>query len=112
MPGLLIVTYHFPPSAASGAFRLLGFARHLPAHGVPVSVVAPPTLPWEPSDAGLAARVPPGTALYPVPYPSGAPDQRVASQVGSTRANTVIGYTRPTLSWLAIIAPSVAGIDG
>jgi glycosyltransferase involved in cell wall biosynthesis len=73
MPGLLIITYHFPPSAASGAFRMLGFARHLPGHGVPVSVVAPPGLPWEPSDQGLAARVPPQTAVYSSPYPSHAP---------------------------------------
>ena len=69
MPGLLLLTYHFPPSAASGAFRLLGFAQHLPAHGVPVSVVYPPRLPWEPTDDNLAARIPAGTALYPVEYP-------------------------------------------
>ena len=29
---LLMLTYHFPPSSAAGAHRLLGFARHLPAH--------------------------------------------------------------------------------
>ncbi len=73
MPGLLVITYHFPPSAASGAFRLLGFAQHLPAHGVPVAVVYPPTLPWEPSDPRLAARIPLGTTLYPVEYPTQAP---------------------------------------
>ncbi|MBY0230134.1 MAG: glycosyltransferase, partial [Gemmataceae bacterium] len=73
MPGLLILTYHFPPSAASGAFRLLGFAQHLPALGVPVGVVYPPKLPWEPSDDSLAARIPAGTRLFPVEYPRGAP---------------------------------------
>ncbi|MBX9584270.1 MAG: glycosyltransferase, partial [Gemmataceae bacterium] len=70
-PRLLIVTYHFPPSAASGAYRLLGFARHLPAAGWAVSVVAPPGVPWEPSDPALAARVPAGTDVWSAPYPAG-----------------------------------------
>src|SRR5262245_17680891 len=73
MPKLLIITYHFPPSAASGAFRLLGFAQHLPKFGWDTIVVAPPGLPWEPSDASLAARVPPQTVVVPVPYPKAAP---------------------------------------
>lgn len=70
MPGVLIITYHFPPSAASGSFRLLGFAQHLPRYGYQVSVVAPPTMPWEPVDASLSARVPPETRIYPVDYPT------------------------------------------
>jgi glycosyltransferase involved in cell wall biosynthesis len=69
MPGVLLVTYHFPPSAASGTFRMLGFAQHLPKHGYAVSVVAPPTMPWEPVDPSLCARVPPQTKVYPVEYP-------------------------------------------
>lgn len=69
MAGVLLITYHFPPSAASGAFRLLGFAQHLPKFGYRVGVLAPPTLPWEPVDVSLGARVPPETMLYPVDYP-------------------------------------------
>jgi glycosyltransferase involved in cell wall biosynthesis len=65
---VLILTYHFPPSSASGSFRMLGFARHLPRHGWRAVVVAPPSLPWEPVDAGLSGRVPPETAVYQVPY--------------------------------------------
>lgn len=65
---VLILTYHFPPSAASGAFRMLGFARHLPSHGWRAVVVAPPTLPWEPVDHELCKRLPPETTVYPVPY--------------------------------------------
>ncbi|MFO0951491.1 MAG: glycosyltransferase family 4 protein [Isosphaeraceae bacterium] len=65
---VLMLTYHFPPSAASGSFRLLGFARHLPSHGWRTTVVAPPSLPWEPVDQGLADRVPAGTTVYHVPY--------------------------------------------
>jgi glycosyltransferase involved in cell wall biosynthesis len=73
MPKLLMITYHFPPSAASGGFRLLGFAQHLPAFGWDTIVIAPPGLPWEPSDPALAARVPQRTTVIPVPYPRKAP---------------------------------------
>jgi glycosyltransferase involved in cell wall biosynthesis len=68
---LLLVTYHFPPSAASGAFRMLGFARHLPKFGWDPVVVAPPLVPFEPIDEELARRVPPEVAVYRVPFPSG-----------------------------------------
>jgi glycosyltransferase involved in cell wall biosynthesis len=70
---LLLLTYHFPPSAASGTFRLLGFARHLLRFGWRTAVVAPPSLPWEPIDPGLTEQVPPDTVVYSVPYPSRLP---------------------------------------
>lgn len=70
---VLLVTYHFPPSAASGTFRMLGFARHLPKFDWQVSVIAPPELPWEPVDAGLSAQIPPETNVHAVPYPRRAP---------------------------------------
>jgi len=73
MPKVLLLTYHFPPSAASASFRLLGFAQHLPRHGYEVSVVAPPTLPWEPVDTNLTARVPAQTSIYSVEYPANYP---------------------------------------
>ena len=73
-----MLTYHFPPSSASGAFRMLGFARHLPSFGWNVAVVAPPTLPWEPVDHDLASRVPPSTRITPVPYPTSKLARRVA----------------------------------
>jgi hypothetical protein len=66
---LLILTYHFPPSAASGAFRMLGFARHLPQLGWQTVIVAPPGLPWEPTDESLAGRVPSEIAAYRPAYP-------------------------------------------
>jgi glycosyltransferase involved in cell wall biosynthesis len=65
---VLILTYHFPPSSASGSFRLLGFARHLPKHGWRATVVAPPTLPWEPVDHALLEKLPAETRVYPAPY--------------------------------------------
>jgi glycosyltransferase involved in cell wall biosynthesis len=66
---LLILTYHFPPSSAAGAFRTLGFVQHLPKFGWKCVVVAPPGLPWEATDPALLERVPPETALCYVPYP-------------------------------------------
>ena len=70
---LLLITYHFPPSAASGAFRLLGFARHLPTFGWQPLVVAPQSLPWEPTDPRLTDQIPAEAIVRPVPYPAGAP---------------------------------------
>jgi glycosyltransferase involved in cell wall biosynthesis len=70
---LLLVTYYFPPSAAVAAYRMLGFARHLPAFGWQVGVVAPPSVPYEPVDETLTKRVPPDTAYFTAPYPSSLP---------------------------------------
>lgn len=65
---MLLLTYHFPPSAASGSHRLLGFARHLPSYGWRAIVVAPPRLPWEAVDPDLAGELPEETVVYPVPH--------------------------------------------
>ena len=73
MRTLLMLTYHFPPSAAAGTFRLLGFAQHLPRYDWRTVVVTPPSLPWEPVDSTLLERVPADTVVYPVPYPRHAP---------------------------------------
>ena len=67
---LLLITYHFPPSAASGTFRLLGFTRHLPAFGWQPLVVAPPSLPWEPLDPQLVDEIPAEAIVRQVPYPA------------------------------------------
>jgi glycosyltransferase involved in cell wall biosynthesis len=67
----LFITYHFPPSAASGTFRILGFTRHLSEFGWQPMVVAPPSTPWEPVDPQLLAQVPPDTPCLRVPYPEG-----------------------------------------
>jgi glycosyltransferase involved in cell wall biosynthesis len=50
---------------------MLGFARHLPKFGWNVSVVAPPSMPWEPNDDDLAAAIPPETLVHYAPYPQG-----------------------------------------
>lgn len=84
---LLILTYHFPPSAASGSFRLLGFARHLPRLGWQVSVVAPSRLPWEPVDDRLLEQLPKGIAVHNVAYPH-------------SRASKVIRWLALNGAWL------------
>ena len=68
---LLIVTYHFPPSAAVAVYRMLGFAQHLPRHGWQVGFVTPPLVPREPVDEALLQRVPPVTTVFTAPYPRG-----------------------------------------
>ncbi|MFM7150052.1 MAG: glycosyltransferase [Gemmataceae bacterium] len=68
---VLLVTYHFPPSAATGSYRLLSMSRYLPRFGWDTVVVAPPTLPWEPMDERLVSRVPASTRTYFSPYPHG-----------------------------------------
>lgn len=73
MRKLLILTYHFPPSAASGSFRLLGFAQHLPKFGWQTAVVSPPALRWEPTDQSLLDKVPRETVVDYVPYPGRLP---------------------------------------
>jgi glycosyltransferase involved in cell wall biosynthesis len=67
---VLIVSYHFPPSAATGTLRVLGLVRHLAAFGWRAVVVAPPSLPWEPIDEALTAQLPDSVRIYPTPYPS------------------------------------------
>jgi glycosyltransferase involved in cell wall biosynthesis len=68
---LLILTYHFPPSSAAGSFRMLGFTERLPEFGWNGVVVAPPRLPWDPTDEVLLGRVPSETAVYRPAYPVG-----------------------------------------
>ncbi len=90
---LLILTFHFPPSAASGSFRLLGFARHLPKFGWRSVVVASPGLPWEPRDDDLARQIPPETLVRRVPYFSG-------------RLSTPVRMWFPFAPWLLRAWPS------
>jgi glycosyltransferase involved in cell wall biosynthesis len=71
MAKVLLLTFHFPPSAASGAFRMLGLARHLPKFDWYPIVVAPPRMPWEPVDRTLTEALPAETTVCHVPFPEG-----------------------------------------
>lgn len=69
MPKVLIISMHFPPSAASGSFRILGFCRHLPNFGWQPTVVACPAVPREPVDEQLQSLIPAQNIVEYVPYP-------------------------------------------
>jgi len=69
MRKVTLISLHFAPSAASGAFRMVGFARHLPAFGWQTSVIACPDVPHEPIDPGLQGDVPADTPVRYVRYP-------------------------------------------
>lgn len=75
---LLIITYNFPPSAAVGGLRLLGFSRYLPKFGWQCEVVAPPTLPWEAVDPALLDLLPTEEMLHAVPFSNSTIIRRIA----------------------------------
>ena len=79
LKNLLIITYNFPPSAAVGGLRLLGFSRHLPKYGWQADVVAPPKMPWEPDDQALLDQVPAETVIYSVPFTESRIIRRLAA---------------------------------
>lgn len=80
---VLLLTFHFPPSGAVAAYRMLGLVRHLPKFGWQPVVVAPTQVPWEPTDLSLLAQVPGETAVERVPWAggiAGALAQRIAPE--------------------------------
>jgi glycosyltransferase involved in cell wall biosynthesis len=79
---VLFITYHFPPSAASGTFRILGFTRYLPEFGWQPVVVAPPRTPWEPVDPRLLNQISAETVCVRAPYGHGRLTKRIVRVVG------------------------------
>lgn len=71
MPSVLLICPYFPPTAASGAHRMLGFARHLPKFGWDVSVLTCAPVWFEPQDNGLTRLIPQETAVTYIDYPKG-----------------------------------------
>jgi glycosyltransferase involved in cell wall biosynthesis len=71
MKRVLFVAYYFPPIAASGAMRPLGFCRHLGAYGWSPTVLSTTTesvYPPHPVDHQLEAHVPADVAVERVGY--------------------------------------------
>ncbi|MCS6328541.1 MAG: glycosyltransferase [Nitrospira sp.] len=71
MKRVLIVAYYFPPVAASGAMRPLGFSRHLMEYGWhPHVLTTPPecVYPHHQVDQKLGERVPANIEVTRVPY--------------------------------------------
>jgi hypothetical protein len=67
---VLIITYLFPPSGGVGPPRYAGYARHLPALGFDVSVIAPKNPNTPLYDPALLQQVPPQTHVHRVFNPS------------------------------------------
>jgi len=63
---LLLVCYFYPPLGGGGVHRVLGFTRHLPAHGWDCTVVCAGEHDYWVQDASLAAQVPAGTEVIRV----------------------------------------------
>jgi len=55
---ILCITGHFPPCAASGVFRALGFVRHLERSGWQVAVLAMENIEEEREDSCLLQQIP------------------------------------------------------
>jgi glycosyltransferase involved in cell wall biosynthesis len=60
---LLLVAYHFPPLAGSGAFRPLRLCRYLPKHGWDVTVVTASETLRVPKDPELVREIPASVAV-------------------------------------------------
>jgi glycosyltransferase involved in cell wall biosynthesis len=63
---LLIVCYFYPPLAGGGVHRVLGFTRHLPAHGWACTVVCAGEKDYWVRDASLETQVPAETEVVRV----------------------------------------------
>jgi glycosyltransferase involved in cell wall biosynthesis len=66
MRRLLVLCYFYPPLGGGGVHRVLGFTRHLPAHGWECTVVCAGAGDYWVVDESLLARVQPGTEVVRV----------------------------------------------
>lgn len=67
---VLFITYYFPPAGGGGVQRVLSWCRHLTAHGIDVTVVAPEEPHWVDQDTTLV--IPGETQVLRTPDPSPA----------------------------------------
>lgn len=82
---VLLVTYYFPPAGGGGVQRVLSWCRHLPAHGVELTVVAPREPHWVDQDTTLVI---PGDAQVlrtDDPSPSAVIPRDALAEVGGLR---------------------------
>ncbi|MGH7731184.1 MAG: hypothetical protein ACRENJ_08045, partial [Candidatus Eiseniibacteriota bacterium] len=64
---LLVLSYFYPPLAGGGVHRVLGFTRHLPAHGWACTVVCAGEEDYWVRDETLVRDVPAGTEVIRAP---------------------------------------------
>lgn len=65
---VLLVSYYFPPAGGGGVQRVLSWCRHLPRHGIEVTVLAPEEPHWVDQDTTLV--IPPETRVIRTADPS------------------------------------------
>jgi glycosyltransferase involved in cell wall biosynthesis len=107
---LLIVCYFYPPLAGGGVHRILGFTRHLPAHGWACTVVCAGTEDYWVRDASLTARVPAETEVIRVGGGSGlAAWMRLGRGRGAGRRPAGVFAGLRTLSDWWLLPDSYAG---
>ena len=63
---LLVIAYFYPPLAGGGVHRVLGFTRHLPAHGWSCTVICAGPRDYWVTDEALARAVPATTEVIRV----------------------------------------------
>jgi glycosyltransferase involved in cell wall biosynthesis len=117
MPKVTLISLHFPPCAASGAFRTLGFARHLPAFGWKTSVIGCGDVPYEPVDRALQDDIPADTPVTYVAYPTGPAarmGRRVLTRTAVLDPHVVWCYAarRACDEWIAQERPDVVLTSG
>ena len=93
MPRVLIIAHHFPPAGTGGVGRALGWARHLPALGWDVTILAATPSPHWPLDRTLTRQIPDTVAVYHVP----SADYRPASLRGMGHRELSFLWHRPAL---------------
>ncbi|MBL8756516.1 MAG: glycosyltransferase [Planctomycetes bacterium] len=86
----LLLAYYFPPDGGPGAQRPIAFARHLPAHGVDVTVLTrhPPAARgiYDPADPAPLAALEPGCRIARTPAAAAGPVAVASAMVGTGSA--------------------------
>lgn len=91
---LLVVTYHFPPIATAGVYRIVGLIKYLQAKGWRVTVLTVDRSLYEPTDASTLELVPDGVEVIRTPAPE--PARRIESLARRRRkATTGSGRVSP-----------------
>lgn len=69
-----MIAHHFPPAGTGGVGRALGWARHLPALGWDVTVLAATPTPNWPRDEALTRQIPASVAVHRITSADPRPD--------------------------------------
>lgn len=82
---VLLITYYFPPAGGGGVQRVLSWCRHLPAHGVEVTVVAPNEPHWIDQDTTLVIPAETRVLRTTDPSPAAVIPREALAQVHGVR---------------------------